>query len=92
MIFGGYKANNEASAQSFIFSGEADERNFVDYEIKWINYKALKSEEGFWSSQVISFGKRFYALQNINDEKNENCLENQRRILVFSSNEWKSLN
>lgn len=91
LVFGGYKANNESSNMTFILNSESDERNDFDYTIKWINYKPLLEPEGFWNNTPVVMYKKVWALQNISNEKNDDCLENVRRIVCFNSNSWKNL-
>jgi len=90
MVFGGYLANNESSQMSFILAGESDERNEEDYTIKWINYKPLIEPEGFWNNVAIVMYKKVWALQNISNQKNDDCLEGERRVVSFNSNSWKN--
>ena len=89
-VFGGYFANNESSQMSFILAGERDERNEEDYIIKWINYKPLIEAEGFWNNVAMIMYKKVWALQNISNEKNDDCLEGERRVVSFNSNSWKN--
>ncbi|KAL4480469.1 hypothetical protein ABPG74_020985 [Tetrahymena malaccensis] len=62
------------------------------YFIKNINSKLLPNSEAFWNNVPIIFNKKVYALQNIAGENSDNCLENERKILVFNEREWKALN
>lgn len=89
-VFGGYRANNESSNMSFILSAESDERNEIDYVIKYIDYKPLVESEGFWNNTPLIMYKKVWALQNIANEKNDDCLENTRRVISFNSNSWKN--
>ena len=89
-VFGGYKGNNESSSLSFVLGSETDERNETDYQIKWINYKPLIEAEGFWNNTPIIMYKKVFALQNISNDKGDDCLENVRRVVCFNSNSWKN--
>lgn len=88
-VFGGYKSNNESSNMSFVLSSETDERNEIDYVIKWINYKPLLEPEGFWNNNPLIMYKKVWALQNISNKTNDDCLENERRVISFNTNSWK---
>ena len=88
-VFGGYKANNESSNLSFILTSESDERNEMDFIIKWINYKPLIDAEGFWNNTPLIVYKKIWALQNVSNDRNDDCLENERRVVCFNSNGWR---
>lgn len=90
MVFGGYHQDNQASASCFLFSSDSDDEN--SYEIKKIENCKLPFAEGFWNNTPVIMYKNIFALQNIPNEKNDDCLENARRVLVFNSSEWTSLN
>ena len=90
MVFGGYHQDNQASSTCFLLSSENDEDNY--YEIKKVDTYKLPYPEGFWNNMAIIMSKNVFATQNIPNEKNDDCLENVRRILVFNSQEWISLN
>ena len=90
MVFGGYQQDNQASSSCFLFSSENEDEN--SYEIKKVDACKLPYAEGFWNNLTIIMFKNVFATQNIPNEKNDDCLENARRILVFNSQEWISLN
>lgn len=90
MVFGGYHQDNQASANCFFLRAENDDDNF--YEIKRVDSCQLPFSEGFWNNTPIIMFKNIFALQNIPNDKNDDCLENVRRVLVFNSKEWISLN
>jgi hypothetical protein len=90
MVFGGYHQDNQASPTCFLLSSENEDDN--SYEIKKVDVCKLPYPEGFWNNMAIVMYKNVFATQNIPNEKNDDCLENVRRILVFNSQEWISLN
>lgn len=90
IVFGGYHQDNQASASCFLFGSESDDDN--SYEIKIGDACNLPYPEGFWNNLAIIMYKNVFATQNIPNEKNDDCLENARRILVFNAQEWLSLN
>ena len=90
LVFGGYKANNESSNLSFVLTSESDERNELDFIIKWINYKPLLEAEGFWNNTPLIMYKKIWALQNISNDRNDDCLENERKVVCFNSYGWRN--
>ena len=61
-----------------------------EYIIDSINEKELPISEGFWNNNPIIFAGRVLAMQNVcnNQNQNDNCLENERRVLMFDSKDW----
>ena len=54
-----------------------------------INRIPLPFAEGFWENSPVVFNRKLYALQNkANLENEENCLENERRVLEFDCWKW----
>lgn len=93
LVFGGYLEDNSGSNQSFLFTfdhNNSDEDDNVT--IRNVNDKLLPYGEGFWNNQALVYERQVYALQNISHDKNEDCLEDKRRILMFNGLEWKSYN
>ena len=93
MVFGGYMEDNSGSSQTFLFTFDHNNNDDDDNTtIKCVNEKVLPFGEGFWNNQAIVHERQVFALQNISHDKNEDCLEDKRRILLFNGQEWKSLN
>jgi len=63
----------------------------TQYYLTHINSKRLPYSEAFWSNVPVISNKKIYALQNIAGENTDNCLENERRILMFDQFKWNSL-
>lgn len=92
LICGGYLEDNTGSDQTFILNYDHNNLNDDNTMIKSVNEKILPFAEGFWNNQCIIYERSIFALQNISHEKNDDCLEDRRRILMFNGKEWKNLN
>ena len=93
LVFGGYLDDNSGSSQTFLFTFDHNNSDDDDNTmIRNVNDKILPFGEGFWNNQAIVHERQVYALQNISHDKNEDCLEDKRRILMFNGMEWKSYN
>lgn len=90
IVFGGYHQDNQASNSCFLLSSENEDDNY--YEIKKVDVCKLPYPEGFWNNMPVVMYKNVFATQNIPNEKNDDCLENIRRVLAFNSQEWVALN
>lgn len=94
LVMGGYFENNIGSNQTFSFNVdysdmESDENCYIN-NIGRIN---LPFAEGFWNNSAVIYKRKLYVLQNIaNPEKEENCLEDDRKILEFDCWKWTALN
>jgi hypothetical protein len=107
-VFGGtYADYSQKSGQTFILSiEEKDDVNSSDkrmensaaysvsHKIKGLNEYPLPIPEGFWNNQVVINNKKLYALQNVQNEKNNSVVYlDRRRVLEYDYNEgWKMLN
>lgn len=94
LVLGGYSQNYKGSNQNFSFNIDYSdmESNFNCY-INNINRIKLPFSEGFWSSLPVVYHRKLYVLQNMaNPESEDNCLENDRRILEFDCWKWTSFN
>ena len=90
-IFGGYLEDNSSSNQTFLFKvvDEYDEQ----YVITGVGAKTLTHPEAFWNNIPVVKNKCIFALQNVQTVDQEDvCLDDKRRLIVFNSVEWKSLN
>jgi hypothetical protein len=56
--------------------------------IKDINIYPLPFAEGFWNNIPVLHKKHVFVLQNIS-YNNDECSENERRILIFDGLGWK---
>ena len=94
LVLGGYSQNNNGSCQTFSFHIDySDMESNDNCYINNINRIKLPFDEGFWNNCPVIHDKKLYVLQNIvNNEKDDNCLENERRILEFDSWKWVSYN
>ena len=86
-IFGGYLEDNTGSKQTFLLSFE-DENDYTNATIRFINWKMLPFGEGFWQNQSIIFERKLFAIQNISNQTNDDCLEDVRRVLSFDESQW----
>ena len=90
LVFGGYSQNNSGSNQTFSFHVDySDMESNDNCYINNINRIPLPFAEGFWENSPVVFNRKLYALQNkANLENEENCLENERRVLEFDCWKW----
>lgn len=70
------------------FGYNFDER----YILRKLDDVRMDVAEGFWTTGAIVMGGRVWGLQNVANEKNDDCLENERRVVVWDGKEWKNLN
>ena len=90
-IFGGYLEDNTSSNQTFLFKvqDELDEQ----YVITGVGSKTLTHPEAFWNNTPVVKNRCIFSLQNVQTVDQEDvCLDDKRRLIVFNSVEWKSLN
>ncbi|KRX03635.1 hypothetical protein PPERSA_04187 [Pseudocohnilembus persalinus] len=90
-VFGGYLDNKESN-QTFILSIDIDDQQNLDAVIKNINLIPLLYAEGFWNNTPIFYSGKIYALQNINNNQKQECVENARVILQFDGIKWSEVN
>ena len=92
LVMGGYSQNNSGSAQTFSFHIDySDMESNNNCYINNINRIKLPFNEGFWNNFPVIHNRKLYVLQNVtNSEKDDNCLENERRILEFDCWKWTS--
>ncbi|CAD8138525.1 unnamed protein product [Paramecium octaurelia] len=83
MIFGGYYENNKGSKECMIL--EINETT-----AKVVETKQLPQPEGFWNNTPLIYQGRVWALQNVVQDIHGNCSQDQRRILIFDGQNWKS--
>jgi len=81
---------NMGSKLSFVLQVGAE--NPDEFRIKSINKKPLPIAEGFWNNQSIVLDNNLLVLQNVGCQMNNNCLENERKLLKFNGIEWKVMN
>ena len=44
--------------------------------------------EGFWNPQSVIYNSSVYALQNVDGEDENDCLEDKRNVLIFNGKYW----
>ena len=59
--------------------------------IKTNNEYKLPFAEGFWNNSPLIYQNKVFSIQNIPNENNDDCLENQRKIIIFDT-KWVSFN
>lgn len=52
--------------------------------------KNLPLAQGFWNPQGIIHDGLIYALQNVDGEEDNDCLEDKRNILIFNGKYWST--
>ena len=87
LVFGGYQEDNDASTLTFVCAFDEDNQEF---QISKVNYRPLPTGEGFWNNNPVIHQGCLYSLQNIANQSNDDCLEYERRILIYNGNEWKA--
>jgi hypothetical protein len=70
------------------FGSFYDER----YMLRRLDDARMGVAEGFWTAGALVMGGRAWGLQNVANEKNDDCLENERRVVVWDGKEWRNLN
>ena len=83
---GGYDESNSGQKQTYILRIEP-----TGASIKDINAHPLPYAEGFWNNTPIIQNKLVFALQNVSQGQDE-CLDDERKLLVFDGLGWKCLN
>ncbi len=52
--------------------------------------KNLPLAEGFWNPQSVVYNGALYAIQNVDGEAENDCLEEKRNLLIFNGKHWST--
>lgn len=90
-IFGGYARSQSETDTGVTDSYVLDIADRSTFYVRGLNRFRLPVAEGFWNNTPMVFRREVYALQNIESEDADDCMENARRVLKFDGEKWHNL-